>query len=150
MEMKKDTKKTIGLTIETYDKIKSYCKKNGLKITWLTETVLLNYINEEIFPYADYVVGFSLVNITFEITGITDALMQEEVKKNLYYYFQSIKGGVSVSKRQYENVIFRTRYKDISLTNVNFIVNCKKNNAIIQDINIFPNEYINISNILFL
>jgi hypothetical protein len=76
--------------------------------------------------------------------------MQEEVKKNLYYYFQSIKGGVSVSKRQYENVIFRTRYKDISLTNVNFIVNCKKNNAIIQDINIFPNEYINISNILFL
>lgn len=46
MEQKKDIKKTIGLTIETYDKIKSYCKKNGLKITWLTETVLLNYINE--------------------------------------------------------------------------------------------------------
>jgi len=46
MEMKKYTKKTIGLTIETYDKIKSYCKKNGLKITWLTEAVLLNYINK--------------------------------------------------------------------------------------------------------
>jgi hypothetical protein len=44
MEMKKDTKKTIGLTIETYDKIKSYCLENGLKIGWLTERVLLDYI----------------------------------------------------------------------------------------------------------
>jgi hypothetical protein len=46
MAQKKDMKKTIGITIETYDKIRSYCKKNGLKITWLTETILLNYINE--------------------------------------------------------------------------------------------------------
>ena len=39
-------KKTIKISPEAYDKIRSYCKKNGLKITWLTETVLLNYINE--------------------------------------------------------------------------------------------------------
>jgi hypothetical protein len=42
----KKLKKTITISHEIYDKIKSYCKKNGLKITWLTETVLLNYVNE--------------------------------------------------------------------------------------------------------
>lgn len=47
MEKKKNSKKTIGLTTETYDEIKSYCVKKGLKITWFAETVLLNYINKE-------------------------------------------------------------------------------------------------------
>jgi len=39
-------KKTITLSNESYQQIKEFCQKNGLKITWLTETVLLNYINE--------------------------------------------------------------------------------------------------------
>jgi hypothetical protein len=45
--MEKQQKKTITLNSSTYDKIKSYCIKNGLKIGWLTEQILLNYISKE-------------------------------------------------------------------------------------------------------
>ena len=43
---KEKIKKTITINSETYDIIKSYCQKNGLKITWFTEKTLLNYITE--------------------------------------------------------------------------------------------------------
>jgi hypothetical protein len=40
-------KKTIGISIPSYIIIQNYCKENGLKISWLTEKVLLNYIEQQ-------------------------------------------------------------------------------------------------------
>jgi hypothetical protein len=40
-----EIKRTITLNNESYQQIKEYCQKNGLKISWLTEKVLLDYIN---------------------------------------------------------------------------------------------------------
>lgn len=47
MEKKKDIKKTIGLPDKSYQLIKEYCEKNGLKIGWFSEKVLLDYIKEK-------------------------------------------------------------------------------------------------------
>jgi hypothetical protein len=39
--------KTITITENTFNQIKTYCSKNGLKIGWFTETTLVHYINNQ-------------------------------------------------------------------------------------------------------
>jgi len=48
MEKKKNIKKTIGFTPQTYNLIKEYCGQNGTKIGWFTEKILLDYIKRKI------------------------------------------------------------------------------------------------------
>ena len=42
--MKKETKKTITITNQSYQIIKEYCDKNNLKIGGFSEKVLVDYI----------------------------------------------------------------------------------------------------------
>lgn len=51
MENEKNTKKTIGISSPSYIIIQNYCKENGLKISWLTEKVLLDYIKQQKINY---------------------------------------------------------------------------------------------------
>jgi hypothetical protein len=39
-------KRTITLADNTYQQIKKYCSENGLKIGWLTEKILLDFISK--------------------------------------------------------------------------------------------------------
>jgi hypothetical protein len=40
-------KKTITINEEPFNLIKNYCEKNGLKISWLVEKILIQYIDKE-------------------------------------------------------------------------------------------------------
>lgn len=40
-------KKTITIEQDKFNIIKKYCEDNGLKISWLTEKILLDYINQQ-------------------------------------------------------------------------------------------------------
>jgi hypothetical protein len=42
-----NNKKTVTLNEDFYLKLKQYCQEKGLKISWLVENVLLNYIKNE-------------------------------------------------------------------------------------------------------
>lgn len=39
-------RKTVNITDNVYKSLKEYCDKNGLKIRWLLEKIIIEYINE--------------------------------------------------------------------------------------------------------
>ena len=41
-----DNRKTVSVTGDVYKSLKEYCDKNGLKIRWLLEKIIIEYINE--------------------------------------------------------------------------------------------------------
>ena len=41
-----DERKTVSVTRDVYKSLKEYCDKNGLKIRWLLEKIITEYINE--------------------------------------------------------------------------------------------------------
>jgi predicted DNA-binding protein len=41
-----EQRKTVNLDAETYNHLKDYCDKNGLKIRWLLKKIIEEYINE--------------------------------------------------------------------------------------------------------
>lgn len=43
----KSKRKVINVNEETYTKLKSYCAKNGLKIVWVIEKLINEYLKRE-------------------------------------------------------------------------------------------------------
>ena len=39
-------RKTVNVNADVYKQLKNYCDKHGLKIRWLLEKVIKDYINE--------------------------------------------------------------------------------------------------------
>jgi hypothetical protein len=42
-----DDRKTVSVTKDVYKSLKEYCDKNGLKIRWLLEKIITEYIKDE-------------------------------------------------------------------------------------------------------
>ena len=41
-----NNRKTISVTEDAYKSLKDYCDKNGLKIRWLLEKIIMEYIKK--------------------------------------------------------------------------------------------------------
>jgi hypothetical protein len=41
-----DDRKTVSVTGDVYKSLKEHCDKNGLKIRWVLEKIITEYINE--------------------------------------------------------------------------------------------------------
>ena len=41
-----EDRKTVNINEEVYELLKDYCDKNGLKIRWLLEKIIREYVNE--------------------------------------------------------------------------------------------------------
>ena len=41
-----EDRKTVNINEEVYELLKDYCDKNGLKIRWLLEKIIREYIND--------------------------------------------------------------------------------------------------------
>lgn len=44
----KSKRKVINVNEETYYKLKSYCEKNGLKIVWVIEKLINEYVEKKL------------------------------------------------------------------------------------------------------
>lgn len=44
----KSKRKVINVNEETYTKLKSYCEKNGLKIVWVIEKLINEYVEKKL------------------------------------------------------------------------------------------------------
>lgn len=44
----KSKRKVINVNEETYNKLKSYCEKNGLKIVWVIEKLINEYVEKKL------------------------------------------------------------------------------------------------------
>ncbi len=42
-----DNRKTVSVTEDVYKSLKEYCDKNGLKVRWLLEKIITEYIKNE-------------------------------------------------------------------------------------------------------
>ena len=44
----KPKRKVVNVNGDTYNKLKSYCKKNGLKIVWVIEKLINEYVDPKL------------------------------------------------------------------------------------------------------
>ena len=106
------------------------------------------FINDQIFPFSDYIYPFETLLINFTITNVfpDSQGLKDEIKANLEYFFASeVKGGVAISKLEYDNIIYRSRYNNIKVKS--FTVAVTINSSVVTDINTQKYQYPVLNNV---